>query len=370
MKIGLFFGTFTGGGAERMMINLAKGLSDNGQQVTIYVVNKTGAYIDIIPHNIKVVSLHAQYGVKSVIPKIRQLLKANILDAFISTQEHINTAVAIASIGLKKKNRPALIFRESSTPSQRGHGLFLRFIYYFMYKSADKFVTVSEAARKDSIRYYGFSADDVVTIYNPVVDTAIVNLMDEDVDDLWFNNTEEHPVIVSMGRIIPLKRFEDVVEALYRLRKKIPARLIIFGQVRPDTKYWAMLTSKISRLGLADAVKFPGFAKNPFKYFKNASLFVSSSEFEGLPGALIQAMACGCPVVSTDCPSGPREILRDGKYGPLVEVGNQQALTDAMEQTLLNPINGNILKKRAQFFSVENATQNYFKLIKKIGRNA
>jgi glycosyltransferase involved in cell wall biosynthesis len=112
-------------------------------------------------------------------------------------------------------------------------------------------------------------------------------------------------------------------------------------------------------LGVGDDVWLPGFVDNPFKFMARSSVFALSSRFEGLPGVLIQAMATGCPVVSTDCPSGPREILKDGKYGPLVPVGHVEALADGIRNVLGNPPETETMKKRANAFSEVKAIKKY-----------
>jgi len=123
---------------------------------------------------------------------------------------------------------------------------------------------------------------------------------------------------------------------------------------------------QIDSLKLKDKIEFLGFDNNPFKYLSKASVFVLSSEYEGLPGVLIQAMACGCQVVSTDCPSGPREILENGKYGRLVEVGNSTALAEAIVETLQRPVGKEKLVQRAGFFSVSSGVDHYLECINEV----
>lgn len=363
MKIGLLFGSFAGGGAERMMVNLAKGFLEEGYNPVVYVVNKSGPYKKEVPANISVVDLNASYGVKSIFFKIRNILKENELDALISTQEHVNAVVGFASIGLKI--RPQIIFREANTPTQRNYSLFRKWSYKYAYMFADKYVAVSNGVKKDIIQHYGLNSKDVRTIYNPVVDESLFKLKEEQVDDLWFQEKDKHPVIVGMGRVVPQKGFEDLIEALAHVRKNIPARLMIFGNTDADPKYFTMLKEGIKNLGLEDHVRFRGFVDNPFKFLKNASLFVLSSKYEGLPGVLIQALACGCPVVSTDCPSGPREILKNGEYGKLVEVAKPKKLARSIVDTLKEPNQLDELEKRGKFFSINNAVSSYNSIISK-----
>ncbi len=365
MQIGLFIGTLGCGGAERMMINLAYGLAGNGNDVTIYLINKVGVYSTQVPGNVKVHSFDAVYGAKSVIHKIRKTLKYDNLDVIISTQEHINASVCLASLWLVK--RPKIILREASTPSQRDISCLSRKLYGCIYKYADHYVAVSDESRKDIESFYRLKHGNTSVIYNPVVDDSIFQKADEFVDHPWFQSGGNIPVIVGMGRIVPLKAFENLIDAFAILRNLLKAKLVVFGSKDSDPRYFEFLINKVRQQKLEQDVDFPGFVDNPFKYLSKASLFVLTSKYEGLPGALIQAMACGCPVVSTDCPSGPGEILEQGKYGKLVEVGNIQQIAAEMFSTLEAPmLSKEELKKRSLYFSIEASTQGYLKVIKSL----
>jgi glycosyltransferase involved in cell wall biosynthesis len=360
MKVGLFFGSFAGGGAERMMVNLARGMVLKGMDVTIYVVNKTGPYLKEVPQNIPIKSYDARFGVKSVIYKIRKTLKEDELSAFISTQMHINAAVGLASIGLK--NKPKIIFREANTPSEIISSHLSRVVYRWTYKYADHYVAVSQGVKDDMIPYLSLEKEDVTVIYNPVIDETILEKMQETVEHPWFNDSNV-PIIVGMGRFAPQKKFEDLIDAFTIVRKSTNARLVIFGEKNETSSYFRMIQDKINDSGYSEDIWLPGFVNNPFKFLKKANVFVLSSKFEGLPGVLIQAMACGCPVVSTDCPSGPKEILKNGEFGKLVEVGNYEKLAKAIIDTLKDPNNTKDIKKRGQYFTIKNATKNYLEMI-------
>ena len=167
------------------------------------------------------------------------------------------------------------------------------------------------------------------------------------------------PVLLAAGRFTGQKDYPNMIRAFAKVRAERPARLMILG----EGKQRAELEALIAELGVADDVALPGFVDNPFMYMSRASLFVLASKWEGLPGVLIQAMACGCPVVSTDCPSGPREILEGGKYGPLVEVGDVQGLADAILRTLESSVPSAELKARAADFSLESICDEYLNLL-------
>jgi glycosyltransferase involved in cell wall biosynthesis len=359
-KVGLFFGSFTGGGAERMMINLAKGLNNKGVDVIIYVVNKTGPYLKEVPETIPIYSFEATHGVKSIIYKIRKSLKCDGLDAFISTQMHINSAVGLASIGLKK--RPMLIFREANTPSKSVNSKILAFLYRLFYAFADHYVAVSRGVKDDMVQCFNLNQSNITVIYNPVIDDTIFEKMKDVVEHPWFNDSNV-PVVVGMGNFVPQKAFEDLIDAFSIVRKKMKLRLVIFGKKNENTEYYKSIVRKIESSKYSDDILLPGFVENPFKYLHKCNLFVLSSKYEGLPGVLIQALACGCSVISTDCLSGPKEILDNGKYGVLVPVGNVENLAKAIGENLEKVEERQSDGVMLERFSMYASTENYLNII-------
>jgi glycosyltransferase involved in cell wall biosynthesis len=224
----------------------------------------------------------------------------------------------------------------------------------WFYPWADRVVAVSKAARDDLIRTTGVPADLVTTIYNPVVTDELIEKAQEHLDHPWFAK-DAPPVILGVGRLESQKDFGTLIRAFYRIRSEREARLVILG----EGSQRAMLNRLVQTLGMDDNVQMPGFVNNPFKYMARANAFVLSSRFEGLPGVLIQAMATGCPVVSTDCPSGPREILEGERWGTLVPVGDEEALATAVLQTMDAPRRPDELRARAQYFSASRAVDQY-----------
>jgi glycosyltransferase involved in cell wall biosynthesis len=215
-------------------------------------------------------------------------------------------------------------------------------------------VTVSEAAGKDLIEVTGIAEEKVRTIYNPVVTENLKEKAREPVGHAWFQD-DAPPIVLGAGRLEEQKDFETLIRAFSRVRRDTEARLVILG--KGSLKH--SLKRLAGSLGVGDDVWLPGFVDNPFKFMARSSVFALSSRFEGLPGVLIQAMATGCPVVSTDCPSGPREILKDGKYGPLVPVGDVEALADGIRNVLGNPPETETMKERANAFSEVKAIKKY-----------
>lgn len=345
-----------------MMVYLANELSRKGAAVTIYLVNKKGPYLNEISDHIQLTDLKASHGVKSVFFKLRRILKASDLDVIVATHPHVNSVLGIAGVGLSAK--PILIFREANTPSARysDNNLFATYAFKIGNSFADHYIAVSDGVKDDMVDYYNIDGSKITRIYNPLYDDSILEKANESVTHPWLN--QEEPVIVTMGRIVPQKDHITLLRAFSGLAQTMGAKLLVLGEKDQDPEYTARVRKEVEELGLKGSVELSGFKKNPFKYLSKASLFVLSSRFEGLPGALVQALACGCPVVSTDCPSGPAEILDNGRFGTLVPVGDVEELAKAMAYNLkVKTHEPDELRKRAEDFSVEKSSDQYYSVI-------
>lgn len=240
-----------------------------------------------------------------------------------------------------------------------------------IYPNAHGAVAVSNGVAEDMSRLTGVKRNSITTIYNPVVTQDHEQRILEHVDHPWFQNGEP-PVIISVGRLSDEKDYATLLRAFSIVRAARAARLVVLGEA-PDKKQTVerikSLSSLAGELGIREDVDFPGFVPNPLKYMKKAAVFALTSRFEGLGNVLIEALACGCPVVSTDCPSGPAEILDNGKYGKLVPVGDVDAIAKAILATLENPGDKQLLRKRGAAFTCMRAADQYEDLIKKVVSN-
>jgi len=205
----------------------------------------------------------------------------------------------------------------------------------------------------------------ITTIYNPVVSVTLQEQARAPLVHPWFAPGNP-PVVLGAGRLEAQKDFPTLLKALARVLAVREVRLMLLG----EGKDRPLLEALARDLGIAEHVELPGFVGNPFAYMARAAVFVLSSTYEGLPGVLIQAMACGCPVVSTDCPSGPAEILDGGVYGPLIPVGDVGVLTQAILAQLDAPPDRERLRARAALFSVEHAVDQYLHVLNKPCENA
>jgi glycosyltransferase involved in cell wall biosynthesis len=229
------------------------------------------------------------------------------------------------------------------------------------YRFADGIVTVSDDVANDLVENAHVDRNSITTIYNPVVDSTLPELAAQPLDHPWFR-PDQPPVILAVGRLTPQKDFHTLLRTFALLRGEKDIRLMILGEGRQR----AELASLAKELGVDADVDMPGFVDNPYQYMARAAVFALTSLYEGLPGVLIQALACGCPVVSTDCPGGSAEILENGKYGRLVPVQHIRELADAIRLTLDSSPDQEQLKARAALFSTDNATRQYLDLMDNI----
>ena len=220
------------------------------------------------------------------------------------------------------------------------------------------FISVSRGIAADLAAAAGVPSDRITTIYNPVVTPGLLAKASERPAHPWLADGGP-PVVVAAGHLEEHKGFATLIKAFARVSGRRPCRLVILGEGRQRQQ----LETLVGELGLTGRVALPGWLDNPFALFARASLFVLSSVHEGLPTVLIEALACGCPCVSTDCPAGPAEILEDGTVGPLVPVGDEAALAEAMDRVLGQPTDRDRLRQRGADFSAQKAGDAYERLI-------
>ncbi len=308
------------------------------------------------------------------LPSLVSYLRRDRPDVLVSAKYRPNLCAVWARDLAGVPTRVVLTERTSPTehfPKKRtsAHHRSVPVLMHRYYPLADQIVTVSRDLAQDLSRFAGIERRRIVTIYNPVVDERVLEAAAEVPDHPWMQGRDV-PVVLGVGRLERRKGFATLIRALALVRRRRPLRLVILGggkTAKGEATDRADLEALIRELGVADDVSLPGFKPNPFAYMARAAVFVLASDYEGLPGALIQAMACGCPVVSTDCPTGPREILQNGRFGPLVPVGDHRALAEAIATMLDAPTAASELRARAADFGVEAAVGNYLALFQAIG---
>jgi len=361
-RIALFLPSLRGGGAERVMVNLTRGFSERGLRVDLVLAKAEGPYLSQVPPEVRLVDLGARRVLYSL-PGLVRYLRREQPQAMLSGPKHANIVAIWAKLLARVKMR--IVVSEHNTLSRSTENAqlirakFMPFLIKTFYPYADAVVAVSRGVAEDLIARTGLPAEKMRVIYNPVITPELFAKAQEPLDHPWFR-PDEPPVILGVGRLTAQKDFPTLIRAFALVRKERPARLMILGEGEERPKLEALVRD----LGLENDVALPGFVDNPYKYMKRAAVFVLSSRWEGLPSVLIEALALGAPVVSTDCPSGPREILEDGRWGKLVPVGNPEALARGIIETFSNPAGSEDLQKRAKAFSLEKIVPQYLKVLK------
>ncbi|MBE9168002.1 glycosyltransferase [Pleurocapsales cyanobacterium LEGE 06147] len=361
--IAFFIPALYGGGAERMVVNLLQGMSARDISLDLVLASAEGPYLDEVPKQVRVVNLAAGRTLKAILPLSRYLRKERP-DALISQLNHANVAAVIAR-ELARTKTPLVLVEQNTFSASRSPLMRAKLIPPLMkwfYPRADAIVGVSNGVARDLEVELDLGEGTVSTIYNSIVYDKLKAKAAASLNHPWFQ-AGSPPIFLAVGRLTEQKDFLTLIKAFALLRKQRLARLIILGEGKSRTE----LEATIDALGIAEDISLPGFVKNPYAYMSRASAFVLSSREEGLPMVLIEAMACGCPVVATDCAgSGPREILEAEQYGyldSLVPVGDEVALSAAMLQVLESPVNRDRLVQRAMDFSIDRAVSEYLALL-------
>ena len=359
-RVALYLPSLRGGGAERVMLGIATGLADRGMSIDLVLVRAEGEYLNQVPEGVRLIDLNSHRTATSFL-KLAGYLRRERPDALLTTLAHANVVALITKLLFGRRLR--IIVRientftevfDNATIKQRQT---LRVLKRLL-PSADGIVAVSQGVADDLRAIVPAASHKVTAIPNPVVWPDHPQKARESVDHPWFND-EPTPVILSAGRLTTVKDHATLLRAFAETLRSRPARLVILG-VGPEREN---LLEMAERLEVSQYVDLPGFKINPFAYMSRAKVFVLSSLYEGFPNVLVQAMACGTPVVSTDCRSGPREILQDGKWGPLVPVSDWRRMSRAILETLDNPIPSDSLISRASDYSAEASVDRYLQVL-------
>ena len=358
--IAFFLPSLGGGGAERVVVNLAQGISERGIRVDLVLAAAEGPLLDQVPPAVRVVDLRAPRVLRSLVP-LAGYLRRERPRVLVSSMGHANL-IAIWAAKLAGGVAPLVVTEHNtlSQETQRQSRLVGRLWPHLLgtfYPWATTVVAVSRGAADDLARTAGLPRDRIEVVYNPVITPAMLALARQAPDHPWLAPGQP-PVILGAGRLTGQKDFLTLVRAFAEVRRRRPARLVILGEgpERPA------IEALIRELGVAEDVALPGFHENALAYMAGSAVFVLSSAWEGLPTVLIEALAAGTRVVSTDCPSGPREILQDGRLGALVPVGNAAALAEATLEALEQPA-GAIPTDALLPFTREASVDHYLRVI-------
>lgn len=365
MRIGFFLPSLVEGGAERITLTLACAVAAKGIQVDLVLGRAEGAYLAEVGPELNLVDLKA----RSAPSKIRALaayLRRHRPDALLTAEDFVNVAAIAKRVAGVATNVVAGVHNNVSSlfHSQSGwKGRLRPFVFQSMLPFADRVICVSHGVAQDVAGTTRVPRERIHVVYNPLPFDRIHAQAKERIEHPFFAPGAP-PVFLGVGRLTPQKDFTNLIRAFAILRAQMPARLLILGtgDLLDDLRLLA------ADLSVSEDVCFAGFVANPYAYMAKSAALVVSSRFEGLSTVLIEGLASGTRVVSTDCPSGPREILENGKLGSLVPVADPAALAHAMRECLLETTAPLIVAESLQRFSTDRIVGQYLEVLSRNSR--
>lgn len=343
MKVLFLINEFGRGGAERVVSYLLNHLPTISPELipVLYTLEESEIAYPI-PDNIELVigsKFHSSNIIKFIkIPLLAMRLKCfikknniKIVISFLSRANYTNIIATYLGSNhhciLSERNTASLIYKSS-----RITDIINRFFIRNLYPSCQSIIAVSNGVKNDLVENFSIPEDKVVVIYNPYDIDDIKLKSQEVVKHKWLDN-QEYQTIITVGHLEKPKNYILLIKAYKKAIEELPnLRLIIIGEGSEKDK----LTYSVSKLDLTNKIDFTGKLENPFSYVSRADLFVLSSDTEGFPNVLVEAMVCGCPVISTDCKSGPNEIIMHNQNGYLVPVGDINALSKTIISLILD----------------------------------
>lgn len=379
-----------GGGAERVVVQLAGAMAERGHRVDVVLARSKGRFLDELPPTVRLVELRAPPAILAVpqlirvpgslaallpamlrpgvaqvlgaIPALARYLRDERPDAVLGVLDYANFAAIIARrLSDQPVRTVASVHNHMSSAAANAQRPHLRHVIPLarrFYPDADAIVCVSDGVASDLGAVMEAAPKSLTTIYNPVITPRVAKLAADPIPHEWLAENDV-PVILGVGKLRRQKDFATLIRAFAQVRRKRSAHLIILGD-GPERNELQRLADE---LGVTDDVDMAGFDPNPYAFMSRAAVFALSSAWEGFGNVLVEAMACGCPVVSTDCPSGPAEILEHGRYGKLVPVGDAESLAEAIVAQITAPTDIDAAVSRANEFTAAASAIQYEKIL-------
>lgn len=328
----LAFSNLGFGGAQRAMIGLLRGIDPEEWNLSILTQSPTGTYAKDVPKYVTVVNLGG--NIFSQLFMIQRYCRKNPDHIILGAQSRSSRIFSLLKF-LRVINNRLIIREPNRIISQKIGWADIPWvpIVPYIYRSADSFIGLSAAVRDDLAAMLGRPKETIPIIPNALNIEEVLEKSSERVQHKFFEDSEDTPVVIAVGRLVEQKGFDVLIDAVARLRQSRPVRLMILGQGPLLLK----LQQQANELGFGADIDFPGFVTNPYAYLARADVFVLSSRWEGSPNALLEAMAIGIPCVACDCPSGPREILVSPELGLLCPIDDPKAMAGAILESLDNP---------------------------------
>lgn len=356
-RLAVLVASLAHGGIGKMRVHLINEFIRQGVDVDLLVADDASPYMGKLDPAVRVVKLPTSHAITSI-PAMYRYLRRMAPDAMLTQRIRVNVA-ALRARWLARSRVPIYVTLNTnlsaqldSMPSKKRARQLAKLRHY--YPGNDGLIAVSRGVAEDAAALIGIDASRIHPITNPVVTPALFEAAAQPSGHAWLEDKTTQ-VILAVGRLEPQKDFDTLLRAFAGLRRDRDARLIILG----EGKLREPLQALAAELGVAEAVSMPGFVDNPAAYMARADLFVLSSRWEGSPNSLTEAVSLGTPVVATDCPNGPVEILERGRYGPLVEMGDAAGMTAAMKATLDDPLPRDFLRQAGERYTVERSARRY-----------
>lgn len=364
-RLAIFIALSGQGGVERMVAQLAAEIGALGVQTDLLIVRRRGVDLPAATHGVELIDLGVAHTALALLPLARYLRKRRP-QALLAAKDRAGR-VALLARALARVDLPiAIRLGTNLSAALQGRAPVTRWLRMapmrLLYPHAEAVIAVSEGVAEDTARTSGLERKRIHVVRNPVITAAMYQQARLPLAHPWLSAPTEPvspPLILGVGRLTEQKDFPTLLRAFARLRQHRPARLILLGEGRQRHR----LEQLARDLAIADSVQLPGFDPNPYAWMARASLFVLSSRWEGSPNVLTEAMALGTPVVATDCPSGPNEILQGGEIAPLIAVGDDQALATAMAEVLDHPPPPERLQSAVSEYAAHTSALGYLRVL-------
>jgi glycosyltransferase involved in cell wall biosynthesis len=357
--IAVFMATSGHSGVDRAMQHLIPEIARRGYAVDLLKVRKHGPHLDEMPRGVRIIDLGSHH-VYTSLPAVVRYLRRERPAVMLSDKDRVNRTALLARALARTPTRLVLSSGTTISIDLKNRGWFERWLQRTsmgrLYHLADKVIVTSEGVADDMSAYTGLARHLIEVVPSPVIAEDVFTKPWSCPDHPWLRD-KQVPVILGVGALTFVKDFETLIKAFAKVRSNRACKLIILGKGKLRDRLLALA----GELGIQDDISLPGFIHKPYDYMAHSSLFALTSRWEGLGFVLIEALAVGTPVVSTDCRSGPREILQNGKYGDLVPVGNVDALSKAMSKTLDNPLAKEFLQQAAGPYEIGVSTTAYLR---------
>lgn len=359
--VAIFVATSGHSGVDRLIGHLAPAIARRGYPVDVLKIHGHGPHFDELPPGVRRIDLDAKH-VYTSFGALVDYLKRHRPAVMLTDKDRVNRTAILARIWSRSTARLVVSSGTTISIDLAHRGWFERILQRtsmgHLYRLADKVIVPSKGAADDMAAYTGLPINRIEVVPCPVVPEALFSQPQPRPDHPWFK-PDAPPVVLGVGELGPRKDFATLIRAFASVRKQRPCRLVILGR----GKLREALVSLANELGVHQDVDLPGFKSNPYSYMAHTAVFASTSLWEGNPFVLAEALAAGTPVVATDCPSGPREVLQDGRYGHLVAVGDAQTLADAILKTLQTPLPADMLREAARPYEIERSTSGYLRIM-------